>query len=186
MFYLLENNSERAAKILSDKYKQNPRKDVGMYLVLLDHELGNHKERDNVSRFMLTTMFLPGRAHTQELIDAVTCLVRMLSRDMDSGGKGNLDLAAADRAYEMMVQSLDLPPILYGMYKEEPGVFNYVLGAYLMRLGRREEAINYWKKSVAETQQFGGLARTLAGAKLCDLGIKPESYKNLWLKEKGE
>ena len=62
-------------------------------------------------------------------------------------------------------------------------IYNYVLGRYLSLHGKEKEAIGYWKKCVADTEDMDDSVRTLAAVELYDRGIKPESYKALWEKD---
>ena len=91
-------------------------------------------------------------------------LAAWIESDLAHGGKGEIDLEAVEKFRAEMAGSRDL------------AYFDLFLARYLQSRGKREAAIRYWKQRVASTdiQHF---VRTVAGAALCDLGIKPESYK---------
>jgi hypothetical protein len=58
-------------------------------------------------------------------------------------------------------------------------VFHYFLARYLDLHGKPQQAVECWKKCMAETEFMGDFHRTLAGAELCAHDVLPESYRAL-------
>ena len=108
---------------------------------------------------------------------------RWIAADLAAGGKGEIDLAAADKLNDELKAKTRKQP---ASAKTRSAIaFDYFLGRYLSLHGKPDEAIKHWKKCVAETETFDSTTRSIAGAELYDRGIKPESYKSLWEIERG-
>ncbi len=180
VFHILEKNPKEAAKFMGEAYRRFHRYTFGLRLVLLQDELKDAKARDGMLKTLLAIKLKATWPDTQQAFDGITGLTRMIADDLAKGGKGELDLAAADRACEALAKSLDAPP---GRHNNLAMIYNYVLGRYLSLHGKDKEAIGYWRKCVADTEDMDDTVRTLAAVELYDRGIKPESYKALW--EKG-
>jgi tetratricopeptide (TPR) repeat protein len=113
--------------------------------------------------------------------ECVTALAGLITDDLAKGGKGQIDLAAADRLCEAAAKQRFVLPHSLAIHFPPPKLsFHYFLGCYLDLHGKPKEAIECWKKCVAQTQNMLDQYRTLAGAALCDHGILPESYKSLF------
>jgi tetratricopeptide (TPR) repeat protein len=115
--------------------------------------------------------------------DAIVGLAELFAADLKRGGKGNIDLALADRlCAAAMEDTLPLLPCTpEDTFLRNPRVvFNYFLGRYLDLHGKPDLAIKYWKKCMGETERINEFHRTLAAAALMEHGIKPESYRELY------
>ena len=179
LFYMLDKQPDKATKVLSQYFQKTHSLEYGIQLALLQDELGYAKVRDETLAALITFKRKPGGIYNQEAIDGLVGLAKMIDADLKAGGKGELDLAAADRTWELMTKSHDDPP---SVHDNLPTVYYYLLGRYLSLHGKADEAVKYWKKCLADTEVFNVWSRSLAGAALCDRGIKPESYKELWEK----
>jgi len=93
-------------------------------------------------------------------------LAAWFERDLAQGGRGQIDLKTADKLRAAIQEFF------------EKAYFDLFLARYLQAHGKRDEAIHYWKERMTSTDVLS-YYRTLAGAALCDLGVKPESYKAL-------
>jgi len=115
------------------------------------------------------------------LNDCLTRLAQWMADDLANGGKGRIDLAAADR----LCAAAAVPWRPTGACDQpdpqrNPQLpFNYFLGCYLDLHGRPKQAVECWKKCMVQTELMRDQYRTLAGAELCDHGVMPESYKAL-------
>jgi tetratricopeptide (TPR) repeat protein len=178
LFYLLEEKPKQAAPILSDMFARGGAIYPGLEAAMVYDELKDVKARDAALRRMIALME-PERQKVAPLRTAFGKLAKLILADLAAGGKGEIDLAAADKINDEVRAACRREPPNEDDYQV---VFDYILGRYLSLHGKTDQAIEHWKKCVAETEHFMSVARSLAGAELCDHGVKPESYKSLWEK----
>jgi tetratricopeptide (TPR) repeat protein len=181
-YYLFERQPEKAKDILARSYREEDNFITGIHLALLCDQLKDAATRDKI------LAEIKARGPKSKLPDNLkplanmTGLAGLLADDLAKGGKGEIDLAAADRLNTIVAISGSEHP------RYDPGLridFDYLLGRYLYSHGKREQAIEYWKHCVARTQFMTDYYRTLAAAQLTNLGILPESYKSLLEKDGG-
>jgi len=177
VFYILEKKPRQALKLASREFERSGDVNVGLYVALLNDELQDAKARDAALRRAIeqAAKVKPTKENASRAV--VVQLARWIVADLAAGGKGEIDLAAADKLNdELKASLLKQPP----QNNRDAITFDYLLGLYLNLHGKTDEAVRHWKKCVAQTEIFDSMTRSLAGAALYDRGIKPESYKSLW------
>jgi len=178
-FWILEKQPEKAQQIFAGYFTQN-NPVFGLHVALLADELKNTRRRDEILARLSEQRNRYRPASGGMAYVHLASLARMLANDLAKGGKGDVDLAEADRvnqAYPLPDES----PSPCDLERNDPRnpriAFNYFLGRYLDLHGKPKEAIVSWKKCVAETEFMFDLHRSLAGAELTARGIAPELYK---------
>ncbi|MBN1394386.1 MAG: hypothetical protein JW959_05140 [Pirellulales bacterium] len=181
VFNILEKEPRKAADKLADFFQKVACIRVGLRLVVLHDELGDAAARDKILQTLLTSNYTPSKTFNKEARDALVGLAKLIDADLKAGGKGNIDLAEADRLYRAMEKTADdLPDAENDV---NMSLYGYILGRYLALHGKSEEAAKYLKLCLAETEKLYTVDRTLAGVALRELGIKPEDCKELWEKK---
>lgn len=170
-FYLLEKRPEMALTAM----EQAPANDLGSYDIvwsaLIADLAGDVKRRDAALERVKTLAAEPNRKNQDGNADAndntlfadegVHVLADLIINDLKKGGKGQIDLNAADKltaSYDLWFRSW----------------FYYYLGQYLDIHGRRSDADRCMKQCMSSSEQ--GFHRILASAMLVEHGNKPEDF----------
>jgi tetratricopeptide (TPR) repeat protein len=177
VFCILEKKPRQALRLVSDMFERTDDIYAGLHVAMLHDELGDAKERDAALHRLIERAAKVKLSEKNASQTVLAQLARMIVADSAAGGKGEIDLAAADKINDGLKASLRKQP---PQENKDPMIFDYFLGRYLSLHGKTDEAIKHWKKCVAETETFDSTTRSIAGAELCDRGIRPESYKSLW------
>ena len=177
MFYIMEKKPKQALRLFSDMFQLTGDVYSGLHIVMLSDELHDAKARDAALRRLIEKAAKVKLSEENASQAVLVQLAKMIAADLAAGGKGEIDLAAADKLNDDLKARLRKQP---PQENKDPIVFDYFLGRYLSLRGKTDAAVKYWKKCVAETETFDSTTRSVAGAELCDRGIKPESYKSLW------
>ena len=94
-------------------------------------------------------------------------LAALLADDLAKGGKGQIDLDAAQRQCSSAGAADQIN-------------YNYFLAKYLSLHGKADEAVRYWTRCMTclgEAMNMRLFSRTLAGAELLQRGTTPADYK---------
>jgi tetratricopeptide (TPR) repeat protein len=173
-FYLLEKEPEKAlaelkhfmatnsvpydvlwAAVTADLLKDGKKRDALLQQAkALGDKLNNAKRADKANPADESTLADNGAGALADLI----------LKDLAQGGKGQIDLEAADKLADSLV------PWYHAW-------FHYLLGQYLDVHGRHESADRCWKQCMSWPRS--GIHRTLAGAMLLEHGVKPADYRAL-------
>ena len=162
---MLERRPEKVIPFAAKSFTRTGNPMMGLLLALCSDEIKDAKQRDSAlseietrgRKFILSSIRRP----REELI----ALAKIISADLAKGGKGEIDLAEAEKS---------APPA----GNDEQIAYYYVLGKYFDLHGKRESAIDCWKKCMGAAR-FDDQARVLAGAELVEHRVKPEEYKSL-------
>jgi hypothetical protein len=143
-----------------------------LHLAVVVDQMHDAKERDQA----LAGVQSKAKAYKQnsggESYAPLGALAGLIADDLAKGGKGEIDLAAAERLSPPQSfhdgQACELAP--------RPGIaFYYFLGHYLDLHGKPQPALRCWKRCLGETQVIADGYRTLAAAELLAHGVKPET-----------
>jgi hypothetical protein len=168
--YLLEKDSTNAQRMLLSLAKQgNPVQALNLALIADRH--GEKAQRDQaLSRIKATASIY--RPKTADVSYATLgALAGLIAEDLAKGGKGEIDIAVAER--------LNPPPAYDNRSEGAPATmpapsFDYLLGRYFEQHGNPELAIRCWKRATSYTQHLADIYRTLAADELLARGIRPE------------
>lgn len=162
-FYLLEGDGETALKHFERCYQKTNDPYEGFRIALVADQLKETQRRDAALQqiqqkgtdFIVYSTNKP-REHLLALAD-------MILDDLDAGGRGEIDLAGADKLASAIEDDLARMN------------FHYYLAKYLDLHGKPDAAIHYWKLCLAHTG-VTDWCRTLAGAELIARGYAPDCY----------
>ena len=162
-FYLLEGEAEKAVPQL----EQALAKEINIYdvlwLALVADQLKDVQKRDAaLNRVKILSVKKDEAAAAPQ---GVSGLVDLIQKDLVQGGKGHVDLEAADK----------LAARLEGV---DRFAFHFLLAEYLHLHGQRENADRYWKQCMG-WPNVAVPYRTFAGAMLVEHNVKPADYKAL-------
>ena len=170
-FYLLEGETETALKHFERCHDKSNDPYDGLRVAVVADQMKDAKRRD--------AMLLRIKEKGPEFIASSTgkprtellSLVQWMIDGLAKGGKGDIDLAAADKvgaAVEVDLQRMN---------------YYYYLGKYLDLHGKPERAIHYWKLCLTHTG-MDDLCRNLAGVELLQRGYSPDCYLTLLADQK--
>jgi hypothetical protein len=165
LFYLLEQQRDKAMQIFREQFIRSDNPYMGLHVALLAADMDKPELCDKALKRIDThgNRYILNETNNQrhELI----ALARMFADDLAKGGKGEIDLAAADK-------------LCPAKYEYERINFNYYLAKYLAQHGQENRAVEYWKRCTA-TYRITDLNRTLAAAELIRRGHAPNSYRTV-------
>jgi hypothetical protein len=134
----------------------------GLHAALLAEEQKDTKRRDELLKQIFETpksAYARRRPKRMEL----RAVAQWMIDDLAAGGKGETSRETVDKA-------------ILGCTPLEATHCYYLLGEYLERRDKKKEAADYWTRCML-LPPLSGISRTLAGAGLTELGIKPETYR---------
>jgi hypothetical protein len=171
-YYLLEKDPARARMRL-EFYAKDGNPVCDLHVALLADQAHDNATRDKILdrvKQKAAQYRLPGSRRSYASLAA---LAGLMADDLAKGGKGEIDLAAAERLSPPQPFTDDDP---CRMPESKPVVaFAYLLGRYLDLHGKPELAVRCWQRCLAETDAAADLHRTLAAAELLGRGIKLEA-----------
>ena len=163
LFYILEQQFDKALQIDEERFAKDNNPYLGLRTALLADRLKDGKKRDAA----LQQIKEKGATHIRQATGKprmeLVALADLMAQDLARGGKGDIDLKAADKICLAAIDDA-----------ERENCFCF-LASYLDLHGKKNEAIRYWKRCVNFTRPIFDLNRTLAGAELIARGIKPET-----------
>jgi len=174
-YYLLEKDLAKAKLVLQHRAGDgNPVYDL--HLALLADQAHDNKNRDKILDRVKQKAANYQWAGSRQSYASLAALAGLIAGDLAKGGKGEIDLAAAERlSPPEPFEDDDVRPIP----ESKPAVaFAYLLGRYLDQHGKPELAQRCWKRCLAETDFVSDFNRTLAAAELLSRGIQVESEKS--------
>jgi len=165
-FYILEGRLDQGLAGYGKAFAEEADPFFGLWVAILADELKDAKTRDAALARIRSHSPAVVRNDTGNCRQKLVELADLIERDLAQGGKGQIDAKAVDKLRAALPEGA------------ARAYFDLFLARYLHAHGKRNEAIRCWKEEVASTDVLG-YGRTFAGAALCDLGVKPESYKAL-------
>ncbi len=167
VYYLLEKDAVRVKNILAAIARDgNPVFD--MHLAILADQEHDTATRDKIlARVKQTAAQFHGKRTRQSYANCAA-LAALIIDDLAQGGKGEIDVAAAERLnppqpFEDIDKSREVSKL--------PVAFSYLLGRYLDLHGKPDLAVRCWKRCLEETEFIAEFQRTLAAAELLARGI---------------
>jgi tetratricopeptide (TPR) repeat protein len=168
VFYLLEGQPKEAMRSLEQAIAKNPYPSDVLWLALIaDHSKDLHSRELAFNR--VNSLGTAARGQANAAPDWGKALGDLIVKDLAEGGKGKIDLAAADK----------LGASLAG---HQRSWLQYLLAQYLSQHGQPDAAHRYAKQCMAWTDMRNH-QRTLAGVILLKDHIKPADYKALLQRE---
>jgi tetratricopeptide (TPR) repeat protein len=173
-FYLLEKQPDKALTKIEQALGDKPAPCDVLWGALIADLAKDAKKRDAALERAKTMGAKPAaekrddkaKTGTMSAVanDGASVLAELLMKDLARGGKGQIDVDAADKS------SASLDPWFRAW-------FHYLLGHYLDSHGQHERADSCWKQCMSWTPPGGH--RTISGAMLLEHGIKPADYRTL-------
>jgi hypothetical protein len=174
-YYLLEKEPVKAKSVLRHQSRDgNPVYDL--HLALFADQAHDNATRDTILARVKQNAAQYRWTGSRRSYASLGALAGLIADDLAKGGKGEIDLAAAERlSPPEPFEDDDVRPIP----ESKPAVaFAYLLGRYLDQHGKPELAQRCWKRCLAETDFVSDFNRTLAAAELLSRGIQVESEKS--------
>jgi hypothetical protein len=164
LFYLLEEQPEKALVEIEKLVAQRPVADEVLWLALIADQLKDAKNRDAA---LNRAKLLSGRNRNdpEPAPNGTATLVNAFVKDLAQDGKGQIDLEAVDK-------------VGVSLSGTDRFVLHFALAQYLTLHGRQEDAGRYALRCMG-WPRIGVRYRTLAGAMLVQQGVKPAAYKAL-------
>ncbi len=162
-YYLLEKEPANAKQLLQQLAADgDPVYD--MYLALLADQAHDASTRDKIlDRVKRNGAAYAPQQPSRQTYANMAALAGVIAADLAKGGKGEIDLAAAERLSPPGPFDLD-EACCRG---DEPAIaFPYLLGRYLDQRGKPELAVRCWEHCLAQTDVMSDPHRTLAAAEL--------------------
>ena len=171
-YYLLEKEPVKVQLILK-LYARDGDPVYDLHLALLADEAHDNATRDKILDRVKQKAATFRAAGSQRSYASLAALAGLIADDLAKGGKGQIDLAAAQRLSPPQPFEDNDPCSSQGSM---PAVaFSYLLGRYLDLHGKPELAVRCWKRCLAETDFVADFQRTLAAAELLSRKIPLES-----------
>lgn len=165
-FYILEKQPDKVLAIYRESFAQLADPFFGLWVALLADELKDAKTRDAALARIRADGPSAVRKEIGKARKELIQLAAWIEGDLAQAGKGEIDLTAVDKLRAAMEDA------------REQAYFDLFLARYLQSRGKHDVAVRYWKERIASTDVLH-FVRTVAGAALCDLGMRPESFKAL-------
>ena len=160
-FYVLEQQFDRALNGYEVEFARQSNPCMGLEAALVADRLKDTKKRDEILQEVKTK----GPTYMHQLTGKprreLLALADLIIEDLAHGGKGAIDLKAADKTSATADDT-------------ERMKFNCILAIYLDLHGKQAEAIQYWRRCVACTAAMDNPLRTIAAAELIAHGHKAE------------
>lgn len=134
-----------------------------LFAAILADRVENTKERDAYLMRILTTGPLFRWIGSDERPIELVLLAELIFDDLAAGGRGAIDLAAAEQR-------------VASAYPSVRSAFYMLLGEYLEQHGQGEAAIECWKRAMA-VSVLNLDYRMIAGARLAERRIAPSEYR---------
>jgi tetratricopeptide (TPR) repeat protein len=160
-----EGQTARAIALLESEHKKTPSSWLAARVALLADELGNDQKRDEYLKLVIDQKEVPSENDSRPRREELVGLARHLLDDIAAGNHGDLK-------FDELHKLRDAAP------ERDRCTFNYLLGCYLDKRGKRDEAIEYWKLCMG-SQDLVMSTRTAAGFALHNRGVKPSEWKQL-------
>ena len=172
LVYYLEKDMGKAKQILQ-LFANEGQPMFSLHLALLADDAkdaaGRDKLLDDIKKMKVNvpqSLFRPGQDST-----CIVALAKLIADDLSKGGKGEVNLDAADK---LNPQQPFYGDSTYNL-RSSPGIaFHYLLGHYLDRHGKPDLAVRCWKRCAAMTENISDFYRTLAIVELLSRHIQPE------------
>ncbi len=173
VYYLLEKDAAKAGLVLQALARDgNPAYDL--HVAVLSDQAHDNATRDKILARVRQKAAQYHAKNTRQSYANFAALAGLIVDDLAKGGKGEIDVAAAER--------LNPPqPFEDNDKSREAGkssvAFSYLLGCYLDQHGKPQLAVRCWKRCLEETEFIAEFHRTLAAAELLAHGIRLEAEK---------
>jgi hypothetical protein len=170
VYYQAENQFEKSLEIEQSLWNAHHSTKTGLALATLADRLKDAARRDAALKQVIEDAAKPppkelsavAAAYGEYPSKPLAALAELMVKDLADGGKGQIDLAAADALAARAPNN------------EKP-VFYYHLACYLDRHGKPDKAVSYWKKGAAFPRDVN-IPLPLCETRLTERGIKPENY----------
>jgi hypothetical protein len=160
---MLEEQYEEALDHFEGKFAKTNNPFVGLRIALLADRLKDAKKRDAALQQIKAKGAGYMREGTGKPRPELIALADLIAQDLAHGGKGEIDLKAADKICAAAIDSA------------EKINFDAFLAGYLDLHGKKDDAVRYWRRCLGFTKVMYDLNRTVAGAELIARGLKPEA-----------
>ncbi|MGD0898121.1 MAG: hypothetical protein ABR915_09825 [Thermoguttaceae bacterium] len=169
-YYLLEKDLVRTQAVLKH-HAHTGHPAVDLHLAIVADQVHDNRGRDQALARVKSNAASYKWPGGRENYAPLAALAGLIADDLAKGGKGAIDLAAAER--------LNPPqPFEAGAACDSEIrvaiTFPYLLGRYLDLHGKPELAVRCWKQCLAQTQFIAEPYRTLAAAELLSRKIRLE------------
>ena len=162
LYYLLEEQFDEALQLDEESFAKTNNPFAGLRIALLADRLKDAEKRDAALQQIKAKGAGYLRKATGKPRLELVALAGLMADDLAHGGKGEIDLKAADKISAAASDG------------GEQMNCHCFLAAYLDLHGKKDEAIRYWRRCLGYTGNMHELNRTLAGAELIARGQKAD------------
>jgi hypothetical protein len=159
--YILIGQPEKAIPVFREHFLETKNPSPGILAALLADQLSHDQARDE----LLAQVIAEGPTFKENGKPRVEMLqlAQWFIDDLKDGGKGDHDLGAIDT-------------LLADAVENEQLICDHLLGRYLSQHGKRDQAIEYWKRVMA-SPRLPSWHRSLVGNSLNELGLGPKDLQ---------
>jgi hypothetical protein len=173
VYYLLEKDAAKAGLVL-ENFARDGNPLYELHVAVLSDQAHDNATRDRILARVRQKAAQYYSKSTRQSYANLAALAGLIVDDLAKGGKGEIDVAAAER--------LNPPQPFEDNDKsraegKSTTAFSYLLGCYLDLHGKPELAVGCWKRCLEETEYIAEFHRTLAAAELLARGIRLEAEK---------
>ena len=160
-YILLENQLDKTAAFLRDRYAEEPRSAEALWLALIGDETNNTTMRDEALAKLKADAPLYRTTEKERVRTELVQLGEWIQRDVAQGHKGAIPRA-------------EVEPCRAGLKdKADRARFDLLLARYLKARGNRDDAVYYCRQILASITPQNEV-HTLAAVMLIEMGVAPD------------